>query len=486
MQAAVFLGMMSGCAAKSLVQYDQQEHVPLEPNPSGGAQRVNVTGLMQLLRNTHANSFSWLLWTEDGSSYLDFVRVLSETANETIDGTPFQMWLTLIPPSEARGVPLRCSVPADSLLTPFNESELFNRSLGNDGCLDYAGWASVIGRVGAIWPHLHAVNIDDFSSNTATFQPPLLAAMRRNLAGAVALIPTFYYGRSRFIFTTAPWLANATDGVLFYFRNERLGQRACAPTSTALGAPAPTCSAVPTNCTMPCLSGTCAETTTRHAPSELADFAAALPSGHALHVGIYFAAYSHCTAPSVAYNRALLASVLALPSVRGATVYVTEPLPSGGAAACASGAAGADLDKGCVVRDVFGAWNATAEARAFDADCPPAFPFRTAGTKQQLCCGAVGDFAASCAAVGCCLTGAADECPPTLPPCRCPATTPYEYGGQVPGSGTFCCRTTVGFPLHCADDSECCLVPGANLTGGCQGRELCRPSADPIAMALEH
>ena len=131
---------------------------------------------------------------------------------------------------------------------------------------------------------------------------------------------------------------------------------------------------------MPCLSGTCAETTVRRAPSELADFAAALPSGHPLHVGIYFAAYSSCAAPSAAYDRALLASVLALPSVHGATVYVTEPLPPGGAAACVSGAPGADLDKGCVVRNVFGAWNATAEATTFDAACPAVFPFRTSLT----------------------------------------------------------------------------------------------------------
>ena len=63
------------------------------------------------------------------------------TGNATVDGVPLRMWVTLIPPSEAMdsGVPLRCSVPADSPLTGFNETALFNASLGNRGCLDFVG-----------------------------------------------------------------------------------------------------------------------------------------------------------------------------------------------------------------------------------------------------------------------------------------------------------------------------------------------------------
>jgi len=236
---ATTAGPPGQASQRILTQYDQQAHVPLEPDPAvPNGTRVNVTGLLEELRATHANAFSFLLWSNTGAEYLDFVRVLSLTANASVGGGVFRMWVTLMPPSEALaptgrcGDDCRCSVPADSPLTPFNETALFNSSLGKGGCLDFVGWAKVLGRLGGLWPHLYAVNIDDFSSNSPTFTRARLAAMRAGLAAsAVRLIPTFYYGRTHFILDphwSEPWLANATDGVLFYFRNERAGQAQCA------------------------------------------------------------------------------------------------------------------------------------------------------------------------------------------------------------------------------------------------------------------
>ena len=55
--------------------------------------------------------------------------------------------------------------------------------------------------------------------------------------------------------------------------------------------------------------------------------AAALPTGHRLHIGLYFSGYSHCGTPSPKYNYEALSTVLALPSVSGATVG-SRPAPA--------------------------------------------------------------------------------------------------------------------------------------------------------------
>jgi hypothetical protein len=480
---------------KTLSQYDQAK-VPSEPNPTGSGQRVNVTGLIRWLNDTHTNTFSWMLWDTDGSSYLDFVRVLSLTAGVTISGSPFRLWITLIPPSEARGSPQQCSVVADSPLTKFNETALFNASAGNRGCLDYRAWADVIGRLGRLWPHLEAVNIDDFSSNGDTFTRPYLGVVRDALAGSVRLIPTFYYGGAKdFTLATRPWLGNATDGVLFYFRSDREGQSSCAARST-------TCAAawkghsMNGTCRLPCLLGSCAEASLPSLPAEVADFAAALPAGHPLHLGLYFTGYSGCDeAPSAAYVREALAVALALPSVAGATVYITQhpknvsTCGTPGATAAGGGtgpAASRASDKGCIVREVFGAWNATVAARSFDARCPPEMPFRapvaaatTAISASNRCCGSTASFPACLASASCCLAPATaghgsvsgdDDCGRgDVPACFCPTSRPFQYGNAV--GGRFCCASGAGLPDHCAGGGECCLRPG--LVDGCQGKPLC-------------
>ena len=92
----------------------------------GGA--FNCSRLMQELTAQHTPSYSFLLEDSDGSSYLAAVECLDATKNFTVDGVGFTAWFTLIPPSE--GSTHSCSVPADSPLTPFNETSLFNTSKG--------------------------------------------------------------------------------------------------------------------------------------------------------------------------------------------------------------------------------------------------------------------------------------------------------------------------------------------------------------------
>ena len=59
----------------------------------------------------------------------------------------------------------RCSIPADSPLTKFNESALVDQSKGWRGCDDYVGWGKIIGKLAQQFPMLTVLNIDDFTSN---------------------------------------------------------------------------------------------------------------------------------------------------------------------------------------------------------------------------------------------------------------------------------------------------------------------------------
>jgi hypothetical protein len=72
---------------KTLAQYDQV-----------GAQMkngtLNISLLTQWLKETQANTMSFLLWDDDGHQYLDLVRFLDATKGSV------QVWVTLIPPHE--------------------------------------------------------------------------------------------------------------------------------------------------------------------------------------------------------------------------------------------------------------------------------------------------------------------------------------------------------------------------------------------------
>jgi hypothetical protein len=270
----------------------------------------------------------------------------------------------------------RCSVPADSPLTPFNESALVNASMGWRGCDDYAGWGLIIGKLALTYPMVKAVNIDDFSSNVpAIFTEPYVKTIRAGLSeGSVSLIPTFYYPG---LHQKDDWLAKATDGVLFYFRNDKEGQAQCGQPSAAngglctppasrsiVGVDGVDLSAPPTPCTACCLSGVRAELSLKNIASEIADFAAALPPSHPLHIGLYFSAYSHCVAPSPSYTREALVAALDNPAVAGATVYTFQsPLQE----CLPAEQLGNETDKGCIVRAVFANYSSSSSTASAGA-----------------------------------------------------------------------------------------------------------------------
>ena len=300
----------------------------------------NVALLRERLLATHANTYSMLLWDTTGKDYLDLVEVLDGTRDFCVDGRALRIWVTLIPPTEAAS---RCSVPADSPLTDWDDRAPFDTGLGTGGCLDYPAWGEALGRLAAQYPHLVAVNVDDFSHNVGsanTFTPEVVARMTagmRSQAPWLALAPTLYYRQSgTFVFDSWPDLGLVLDSVLFYFRNEKQGQGPCA---------APSCD-VPGSCTGACLAGVCADPTVANAPGEIADMATGLAAGRRLQLGVYASAHSQCGEATTLYVHELLATGLAQPAIAGATVY-TFKYPAGD---CPDPL----VDKGCAVADVFG------------------------------------------------------------------------------------------------------------------------------------
>jgi hypothetical protein len=247
----------------------------------------------------------------------------------------------LIPPSEQ--IEGRCSRAVESPITSFSEADYFSGGLGLASCLDYAGWAGLIGRLAQQYPHLVAVNIDDFSQNLdPAFTPELLAVMTsrmREQAPWLSLVPTFYYDRWQvFVGDVWPDVGLSLDSILFYFRNEKQG-----------GAPCATCEVPdPTRCADGCLEGTCAEATVVNLPGEIADVVGMLPPDRKLQVGAYFTPHSTCGEGSAKYDYDLLLTALSLPAVGGVHVYTTH-YP---AIVCTD--ENFLDDKGCVVERVFG------------------------------------------------------------------------------------------------------------------------------------
>ena len=248
---------------------------------------------------------------------------------------------------------------------------MVNSSKGWRGCNDYEGWGRIIGKLATNYPMVKVVNIDDFSSNVPqVFTDSYIKAIKAGLSeGGVSLIPTFYYPGVHL-----PWLLKATDGALFYFRNDKEGQAQCGQPSAAGGGlctppsskvtdltgdgglgggSKPTMATIP--CTKCCLSGARAELSLKNIGSEISDFAEALPPGHPLHVGLYNSRYSHCATPSAAYTRESLMAALGNPAVAGATVYTTQ-IPH--EACLPPGELNNETDKGCIVRSIFANYTA--------------------------------------------------------------------------------------------------------------------------------
>jgi len=309
---------------------------------------IDPEGLKQWLLDTHTNVYSLLIARTNRPDYLDLVAFLEATRDFCVDGRQLRVWVTLLPPTETDVSSQRCSLPADSPTTPFSEADYFPEGLDTDSCDDYVGWAGLLGKLATIYPHLVALNIDDFTHNLGFYTPIMLAQIESNLkkdAPWMSLSPTLYYNESgEFVLSQAPDLGLSLDTMLFYFRNEKQGVGPCAGADCPCVGTDP-CRPPSESCPGACLSGQCAENTVAHAPGEIADMASGLAAGRKLQVGIYFSGHSRCGEPSAQYNLDLAQTALSDPHVDGITVYTTKHPTTD----CSDILA----DKGCVVHEVF-------------------------------------------------------------------------------------------------------------------------------------
>ena len=393
---------------------------------------IDCSSLRDALLANAANSYNFLLEDADGRSYLSTVQCLDALRDFSVDGVPFRAWITLIPPTEATTV---CSVPADSPLTPFNETALFNQSLGLHGCEDYRAWAEVTGKLATQYPALRYLNVDDLTHNPTVFTASLVGEMATLVRPNARLIPVVYYPAYE---ATA---AMPVDGMLFYFRNEKEGD-------------CPAACGVDCTDEWPhgCLCGTCAEQTVPNLAGEGADVRAALPSHLPLHVGIYVTARApsglyNCSTPSAAYGGLALEAALRLSAVSGVHAYrmQVEDTPQRASVAAAYG--------------------------GFDELCPTHTPFSYGDAEGGVfCCGGTSGFPAHCSDGGeCCLSPGSEKGCQGRDACRaCPADQPYVYGN--PSSGWFCCAEPAQ-QSTCPSGGECCAAPGVDL--GCQGHAAC-------------
>ena len=124
-------------------------------------------------------------------------------------------------------------------------------------------------------------------------------------------------------------------------------------------------------CGFKCLFGSCAEASSPFLADEIGDFAAALPAGHPIHIGVYWSGYSSCGTPSPKYNWDSFVTALALPSVAGVTVYadlVSTYKHKGQYKDCLMVKNGSviplSIDKGCLVKHPLSVMCVCAESSA--------------------------------------------------------------------------------------------------------------------------
>jgi hypothetical protein len=438
-----------------------------------------------------ANSYNFLFYDSAGADYLLAVQCLAQFATPPalqVNGVPFTAWFTLIPPTETSVEQCEhnksracCSVPANSPLTPFNETALFNQSMGYHGCNDYLAWSKLVGLLSVQFPALNYLNVDDLVWNSATFTPAVVKEMVRLVRPNARLVPVVYYAMLEAA------AALPLDGMLYYFRNDKAG-----------GCPATCAPARLHNCsrswpTQGCLGGRCAELTVGNVAGEIADVRAAIKPDMPIHVGVYVSAHQpggfNCSSPSADYGRLVLEAALVLPEISGVMAYRMQTSPTPQRAGIHAAFDG------------------------FNSGCPVQTPFAySLGGAGTFCCDSTDGFPHGCAnrAAECCLApavtpaqhggggggggggegeGGEGGCGGVKKCAGCPAATPHLVGGQLPG--WFCCATAnagwyartqqstvadagadVGIQEICAGSASCCLAAG--LEQGCQGVPPCK------------
>ena len=319
---------------------------------------LDVERFKSVLASAHANTYSYSVcdctWSKDLWScstlynYDDFVRFLEATKDFKVDGQQLRVWIGLYPPSEAigsAGVPPHgagCRPPTDSPLTPFNETELWE----GDVYTNYTRWGDLVGRLGTLYPHLVAMDIDDFSSNVVTgvFTGDYVARITANMrarAPHMALASVVYQ-----TFDDFPDLALMLDAPVFFFRNAMEGAQTCAPASCPWGPHAKVHEGS-------CLAGVCSEPTTYNAPLEVAKVVAGMPASRQVITGYYATGHSSSGAPTPRYVSRLLQTLAAQNGVSGVMTYCAKAALQPCAAPPLFAGGDREYQLGCIVRRAY-------------------------------------------------------------------------------------------------------------------------------------
>ena len=324
------------------------------PNVDNLTYPLDVERFKSVLASAHANTYDYSVcdcaWSKDLWScstlynYDDFVRFLEATKDFKVDGQQLRVWIGLYPPSEAAFPPhgAGCRPPTDSSLTPFNETALW----GGDVYTNYTRWGDLVGRLGALYPHLVAMDIDDFSSNVVTgvFTGDYVARITANMrarAPHMALASVVYQA-----FDDFPDLALMLDAPVFFFRNAMEGAQTCAPASCPWGPHAKVHEGS-------CLAGVCSEPTTYNAPLEIAKVVAGMPASRQVITGYYATGHSSSGAPTPRYVSRLLQTLAAQNGVSGVMTYCAKAALQPCAAPPLFAGGDREYQLGCIVRRAY-------------------------------------------------------------------------------------------------------------------------------------
>ena len=212
-----------------------------------------------------------------------------------------------------------CGLPPDSPLTPFNETALFD----GGSYRNYSIWGELAGKLGQLYPHLVAIDIDDFSDDVGTYFSgddiaQITARMRAISPWMGFASVTYHPFAGRF-----PDLALMLDAPLFFFRDmvqcATVESCPCADQSCPWGPRFDNTSVRKGQC----LAGACSEPTVPQVAAEIAAVAAGMPPARQMIVGYYATGHSTGGQPTPRYVSRLLQTVAAQPRVDGA-LYIQE------------------------------------------------------------------------------------------------------------------------------------------------------------------
>ncbi|HBL76743.1 MAG: hypothetical protein A2W90_23470 [Bacteroidetes bacterium GWF2_42_66] len=162
---------------------------PLQAN-----NRVDAKKLIRELRDIHANTYNWLIWTRS-TDWDDLKLFLPLAEKENI-----RVWVTLVPPTESKPIAKYSSEPFE---------------------LDYERWAKEIALLSVEYPNLVAWSIDDFVHNLKFYTPEYLQKILDNASSVnpkLAFIPCCYYKQITLSF--AENYRHLLHGILFPYRAE--------------------------------------------------------------------------------------------------------------------------------------------------------------------------------------------------------------------------------------------------------------------------